>query len=261
MTSWLAGGVPLDIVRAAVAKAAQALPAQLKALEAALHQVSTWRQTSVWAQLSLSAGDLAASAQTDDTAAVLASKLSHPAVRHIHDLMLVQSRALIQGMHVQATQTGPVCGSLEVGKDNLRRLIGPQGSVIRGLEADSASRLSIDDTGLVHIYSPGQDNYQTAVSLIEGITGAAIKARCCPAQRRSCKLQDAMLSDRHVPACAASVPSAPFSVAVPTAPNNEVRRDSGGAGCGPVAVMHAFEYVRQCVGACCRRGRCTRCVW
>ncbi|CAK0784195.1 hypothetical protein CVIRNUC_007399 [Coccomyxa viridis] len=106
------GGVPLDIVRAAVAKAAQGLPAQLKALEAAMHQ---------------------------------------------------------------ATQTGPVCGSLEVGKDNLRRIIGPQGSVIRGLEADSASRLSIDDTGLVHIYSPGQDNYQTAVSLIEGITGAAIK--------------------------------------------------------------------------------------
>ena len=69
---------------------------------------------------------------------------------------------------MQATQTGPVFGSLEVGKDNLRRIIGPQGSVIRGLEADSASRLSIDDTGLVHIYSPGQDNYQTAVSLHRG---------------------------------------------------------------------------------------------
>ena len=53
---WLAGGVPLDIVRAAVAKAARALPAQLKALEAAMHQVSTWRQTFDFAQLSLSAG-------------------------------------------------------------------------------------------------------------------------------------------------------------------------------------------------------------
>ena len=96
---------------------------------------------------------------------------------------------------MQARQTGPVFGSLEVGKDNLRRIIGPQGSVIRGLEADSASRLSIDDTGLVHIYSPGQDNYQAAVSLIEGITGAAIKARCCHAPRQSCKPRDDMLSD------------------------------------------------------------------
>ena len=96
---------------------------------------------------------------------------------------------------MQATQTGPVCGSLEVGKDNLRRIIGPQGSVIRGLEADSASRLSIDDTGLVHIYSPGQDNYQTAVSLIEGITGAAIKARCRHPLHQNCKAQSTPLSD------------------------------------------------------------------
>ena len=80
-----------------------------------------------------------------------------------------------------------------MGKDNLRRIIGPQGSVIRGLEADSASRLSIDDTGLVHIYSPGQDNYQTAVSLIEGITGAAIKVCCRHAPRKSCKSQNALL--------------------------------------------------------------------
>lgn len=66
-------------------------------------------------------------------------------------------------------------GSIEVGKDNLRRIIGPGGSVIKGLEADSASRLSIDDAGLVHIYAPSRTDYQTAVGLIEGITGASIK--------------------------------------------------------------------------------------
>ena len=66
---------------------------------------------------------------------------------------------------------------MEVGKDNLRRIIGPQGSVIKGLEADSHSRLSIDDAGLVHIYSPTQAAYQTAVASIEGITGASIKVR------------------------------------------------------------------------------------
>lgn len=107
---------------------------------------------------------------------------------------------------MQATQTGPVFGSIEVGKDNLRRIIGPQGSVIRGLEADSASRLSIDDTGLVHIYSPGQDNYQTAVTLIEGITGVAIKARCRHALRKSCKSQNTTLSD---PMCQHVLPQCP----------------------------------------------------
>jgi polyribonucleotide nucleotidyltransferase len=68
-------------------------------------------------------------------------------------------------------------GSLEVGKDNLRRIIGPQGSVIKGLEADSNSRLSIDDAGLVHIYSPAQEQYRKAVSAIEGITGASLRVR------------------------------------------------------------------------------------
>ncbi len=88
---------------------------------------------------------------------------------------------------------------MEVGKDNLRRIIGPQGSVIKGLEADSSSRLSIDDAGLVHIYSPTQAAYQTAVASIEGITGASIKvgmqttcnsalvlSRCCHDRRCCC---------------------------------------------------------------------------
>jgi polyribonucleotide nucleotidyltransferase len=77
-----------------------------------------------------------------------------------------------------------VFGSLEVGKDNLRRIIGPQGSVIKGLEADSGSRLSIDDAGLVHIYSPAREYYRKAVSAIEGITGASLRVGClfsdCP---------------------------------------------------------------------------------
>lgn len=72
-------------------------------------------------------------------------------------------------------KTGNTFGVLEVGKDNLRRIIGPQGSVIKGLEAESNSRLSIDDAGLVHIYSPTEAAYQTAVASIEGITGASIK--------------------------------------------------------------------------------------
>ena len=64
---------------------------------------------------------------------------------------------------------------MEVGKDDLRRIIGPQGSVIKGLEADSNSRLSIDNAGLVHIYSRTKSDYQTAVASIEGITGASVK--------------------------------------------------------------------------------------
>ena len=75
----------------------------------------------------------------------------------------------------QIVQKGPAFGSLEVGKDDLRRIIGPQGSVIKGLEADSNSRLSIDNAGLVHIYSPTKNDYQTAVASIEGITGASVK--------------------------------------------------------------------------------------
>ena len=81
-------------------------------------------------------------------------------------------------MPPQAGQQAPVFGSLEVGKDNLRRIIGPQGTVIKGLEADSGSRLSIDDAGLVHIYSPAREHYRKAVSAIEGITGASLRVGC-----------------------------------------------------------------------------------
>ena len=84
---------------------------------------------------------------------------------------------LLSDVTAQVAKTGNTFGVLEVGKDNLRRIIGPQGSVIKGLEADSNSRLSIDDAGLVHIYSPTEADYQTAVASIEGITGASIKVR------------------------------------------------------------------------------------
>ena len=91
---------------------------------------------------------------------------------------------------VQVSKTGPTFGLLEVGKDNLRRIIGPQGSVIKGLEAESNSRLSIDDAGLVHIYSPTQPDYQTAVASIGGITGASIKVR----RQRGLQIRARMLS-------------------------------------------------------------------
>ncbi len=81
------------------------------------------------------------------------------------------------GVTAQGLKSGNTFGLVEVGKDNLRRIIGPQGSVIKGLEADSNSRLSIDDAGLVHIYSPTQADFQTAVASIEGITGASIKVK------------------------------------------------------------------------------------
>ena len=91
---------------------------------------------------------------------------------------LYECRLRIKRLTPQAGQQGPVFGSLEVGKDNLRRIIGPQGSVIKGLEADSGSRLSIDDAGLVHIYSPAREHYRKAVSAIEGITGASLRVGC-----------------------------------------------------------------------------------
>ena len=88
-----------------------------------------------------------------------------------------QSARALRGVTAQVAKAGNTFGLLEVGKDNLRRIIGPQGSVIKGLEADSNSRLSIDDAGLVHIYSPTEAAYQTAVASIEGITGASIKVK------------------------------------------------------------------------------------
>ena len=88
-----------------------------------------------------------------------------------------QSARALRGVTAQVAKAGNTLGLLEVGKDNLRRIIGPQGSVIKGLEADSNCRLSIDDAGLVHIYSPTEAAYQTAVASIEGITGASIKVK------------------------------------------------------------------------------------
>ena len=260
-----AGGVPLDVLSAAVAKAAKKLPTQLEAVENALKQVNAQLQTSclilhpqicpeglcrpavkgtkfpalthyceclllqsesasmcvkpcmwqaqidtlalcqLWPNacstlqalgsvlrvmkrntwgLDMQAGQQGPVFSSQEVGKDNLRRIFRPQVEGLEaDSALPKAefcrlddcRLRIERLTPQAGQQWPVFGSLEVGKDNLRRIIGPQGSVIKSLEADSGSRLSIDDAGLVHIYSPAREHYRKAVSAIEGITGASLR--------------------------------------------------------------------------------------
>lgn len=68
----------------------------------------------------------------------------------------------------------PIFDSLTVKKDVIRRLIGPGGKVIKEICEFSSSKINIDDSGLVKIFTNTQENLQKALNKIKEILGEEI---------------------------------------------------------------------------------------
>ncbi|CAL8469255.1 g8796 [Coccomyxa elongata] len=64
---------------------------------------------------------------------------------------------------------------IEVGKDNIKRVIGTQGSNVKALEADTGAKVVVRDEGIVNLYAPTKDKYTAAETLLETFTGADVK--------------------------------------------------------------------------------------
>ena len=75
----------------------------------------------------------------------------------------------------------PCIGSMDVGKDNMKRVIGSGGSTIKMLEASTRTKLVVAEGGIVHIYAPSAEKYNAVKAQIQGMTGASIEASTRPA--------------------------------------------------------------------------------
>ncbi len=64
----------------------------------------------------------------------------------------------------------PVIITIEINPDKIRDIIGPGGKMIRAIQADTNTRIEIDDSGLVKIAATSQEEGDAAVARVKEIT-------------------------------------------------------------------------------------------
>lgn len=70
----------------------------------------------------------------------------------------------------ELSQYAPRIESIQIPPDRIGDIIGPGGKIIRGIQAESGSEISIDDNGTVHIYSVKSEGLERAKQMIKAIT-------------------------------------------------------------------------------------------
>ncbi|WIA17409.1 hypothetical protein OEZ85_014265 [Tetradesmus obliquus] len=73
-------------------------------------------------------------------------------------------------------EQAPQAGGLQIMKELVPRLIGPQGSTLLDIEEACSASLIVDDTGAVTIYAPTQLQYEHAVAAVEEVEGRGLQA-------------------------------------------------------------------------------------
>lgn len=90
----------------------------------------------------------------------------------------VQShKSAVHAQEDAAQQPRPCFGSVDVGKDNLKRVIGPQGATVKGLEAGARAKIVAAEGGVVHLYARSAQALAALQAQVEAMTGAGIKVR------------------------------------------------------------------------------------
>ena len=77
---------------------------------------------------------------------------------------------------MQDRTRGPQFGRLEIAKEHIGRLVGPNGSALRGIEDSTGARVTLQDDGVVHYFAPTPKKFKAAEDTIGSITGNTIKA-------------------------------------------------------------------------------------
>jgi len=95
---------------------------------------------------------------------ILLEALSH-ATKARHTILDTLVLAL-EGPRVNVRDNAPRFGSVTVEKELLGRVIGPQGSHVKGIERDTAARITINDTGEVNIFAPTKASFEAATQRI-----------------------------------------------------------------------------------------------
>ncbi|MBW2051962.1 MAG: polyribonucleotide nucleotidyltransferase [Deltaproteobacteria bacterium] len=73
----------------------------------------------------------------------------------------------------ELSEYAPKTSAIEINPDKIRDLIGPQGKVIKSIQADSNTRIDVEDTGKILIYAHNSQEAEMAVKLIREVTQEA----------------------------------------------------------------------------------------
>ncbi|MCD6224665.1 MAG: polyribonucleotide nucleotidyltransferase [Deltaproteobacteria bacterium] len=73
----------------------------------------------------------------------------------------------------EISQHAPKIITIKVNPDKIREIIGPGGKVIRSIQSESNTQISIDDSGLLKIAATSQEDSDTALKLVKEITREA----------------------------------------------------------------------------------------
>ena len=94
---------------------------------------------------------------------------------HILDCMASETAAELPAFtsRGELSRYAPRVSSLVVKPDRIRDIIGPGGKVIRAIQETTGTKVDIDDTGIVTIFSPDGDALAQAQAMIEELTQEA----------------------------------------------------------------------------------------
>jgi polyribonucleotide nucleotidyltransferase len=74
----------------------------------------------------------------------------------------------------ELSEYAPKTSTMEINPDKIRDLIGPQGKVIRAIQAETETRIDVDDSGKVLIYALNSAMAEEAMKRIKEITQEAV---------------------------------------------------------------------------------------
>jgi len=75
----------------------------------------------------------------------------------------------IQEPREEISDFAPKITTIEINPDKIREIIGPGGKVIRSIQAETNTRLEVDDAGLVKISAASEEDSQAAIRMVQEI--------------------------------------------------------------------------------------------
>jgi len=99
---------------------------------------------------------------------IMEKALAQARIGRLH--ILDKMEAALNAPREEISRYAPVIATIEINPDKIRDVIGPGGKMIRAIQADTNTRIEIDDSGLVKIAATSQEEGDAALDRVREIT-------------------------------------------------------------------------------------------
>jgi polyribonucleotide nucleotidyltransferase len=79
----------------------------------------------------------------------------------------------ISAPRTEVSQYAPKMTTIHINPERIKDIIGPGGKIIKSIQAETETRIEVDDSGRVNIYAPNQDRADAAVKAVRRYTQEA----------------------------------------------------------------------------------------